>query len=155
MVMKYVVPSAVLLAGALGFGQSAEAGYYIVLDNYGDYGLPAWAQTSGTITIKTKINNVWATVCSYDPAILTEAYWCYINDGFDWDDVQGIRVQTNSSDGYWLDQIQLWSWEGPWDSTLRWTSGADNNTGWCFSNGAEDPSQYCLDGWWLARDWAL
>lgn len=149
---KTVLPLASLVC-TLGFASSAAANYAITLDNYGTSGLPTWAGTSGDITIETKINGTWDDVCVLEPSSRLENHWCYVTSGFEWDDVDGIRISTDSGDGFWLDQFHLWEYNGPWDYTVRRTWGIDNNTGWCFSTDSEDPSQYCYNGWASTRTW--
>ncbi len=151
-----IFPLASVLACTLGFASQAEAsGYAISLDNYGTGGVPTWAGTGGTITIKTKINGVWATVCELHPTSRSGGHWCYASNVFDWDDVDGIWIETDSSDGFWLDQFHLWESTGPLTYQLRRTWGADNNTGWCFSTGSENASQHCINSWWSALVWNL
>lgn len=144
---KLALPLASLLVSALGFAGVANAHYTIVLDNYGNAGYPTWAPTSGTITVRTKISGVWATVCELHPTTRSEGHYCWVSGGFEWDEVEAIAVRTDSSNGFWLDQISLHANAGIWPEDLKRTWGADNSTGWCFSTGAENPSQHCWNGW--------
>lgn len=153
---KNSISLATLLVCTLGFASHAEAaGYAISLDNYGTGGSPSWAGTGGTITIKTKINGTWATVCELHPTSRSGGHWCYASNVFNWDDVEGIRIQTNSSDGFWLDQFHLWESTGAFTYDLQQTWGLDNNTGWCFSSGSESASQYCTGSWSSSKTWYL
>lgn len=144
---KFALPLASLLVCALGFASTASAHYTIVLDNYGSGGHPTWAPTSGTITVRTKINNVWEDVCELHPTTRSSVHRCYVDGPFLWHQVQAIAVKTDSSNGFWLDQMTLHAGAGVWVEDLKRTWGADNNSGWCLSTGAENPSQHCVGGW--------
>jgi hypothetical protein len=144
---KYLLPVGVLLLSAFGIANSAKANYAITLDNNGTSGIPTWAATSGTVTIYTKINGVWAEVCEVNPSFIHEAHWCFVQGVFEWDDVKGVWMTFDSGDGLFLDQWSLWRWDGPLTYTVKKTVGVDNNAGWCMSTDAEDPSQYCPHGW--------
>lgn len=153
--IKYSVPAVAALVCALGGASPAEANYAVTLDNYGNGGIPTWASTGGTITVHTKINGVWAEVCELSPTYRHANHWCHVSSVFEWDDVDGVWLTTDSSDGFWLDQFSVWEWTGPFTYNVKFTHGVDNNAGWCFSNGAESPSQYCPDGWSWSHFWTF
>lgn len=75
--MKNAAVSLVAFLGcALGFVDTARADYGISLDNYRTDALAGWAATSGTITVRTKVNGIWSTVCEVHPDTRWAGHWC-------------------------------------------------------------------------------
>jgi len=137
-----------LVVGA-GFAGSAHA-YSIRVDCYGTGGTPGWAKTGNTITISTKINNVWKDLCVMTPNSCASDTNISVfgnprenictNNNFLKKDVQEVRFTTNGNDRWFLDEWELF------DATGSNFYGTDNNTGWCFSADGDGNSQHCLGG---------
>jgi len=149
---KFAFPLAALFVCSFGFAGSAKADYAITLETEGG---PSWAGTSGTITIKTRINGVWATVCELDAPQISHSINCVVPT-FSGYAVEKIRMTTDSSNGFWLDRFALSDITQGGEYVRIKHFGIDNASGWCFSTDPnETPSQHCWNGWQSTWIWTV
>lgn len=127
-------------------GTAQAAGFSVRLDCHGTNGLPDWAPTSNVITVSARINGFYNVLGSVIPG----ANWCDGEDelffslaSFSAADVDRIRVTTNGSNSFWIDQVIL----RDTTSGAEHYWGVDNNVGYCASTSPADGAySYCQGG---------
>jgi hypothetical protein len=135
-----------ILLGSAGFADDASAatGYIVQSDCNGTGGVPSWANTSNQITVEIYVNEGWVLMsgAGAHSNCANEKSFSIVFSGFP---VTKVRVTTNGSDAYWIDDISLYGFNSAIGGTVSLikTWGIDNNSGYCVSTDPADVEAQC------------
>jgi len=154
---KQLAATAALVIGAGMITADAHASFWVRVDNYTNPTKTTWTGTKDTVTICAvlKSTSPWATLypgCqtlgqfpTFLPGPITTISGTndFINPAMatvPWSDVASVKISTNGSDNFLIDQVELLDDLG----TVKVRRGNDDMFGWCLSKDPKDTGSLCV-----------
>jgi hypothetical protein len=144
--VKLLVQAATMCAGLIGLVSEARADFTVAIDCYGVDGQPNWADTSNHVTVQARINGVWTQIAhaSVTDCGYTNSFRIY-KPGFEVASVDAVRVNSNGSDAFWMDTVELIPHIYGNAAVARWGQNQDG-IGYCISDDHGDGhNAFCHD----------